>query len=99
MHFILKEIFYNQEIKKNKINLYIFLSKNIQELYRNNKLKMILKNKTYNEFETIIEMVDENIIDQLKYFDNYYTPLNIFDLISTIGTLINKYIISEQKKN
>ena len=71
MHFILKEIFYNQEIKKNKINLYIFLSKNIQELYRNNKLKMILKNKTYNEFETIIEMVDENIIDQLKYFDDY----------------------------
>ena len=98
VHFILKEIFYNQEIKKNKINLYIFLSKNIQELYRNNQLKMILKNKTYNEFETIIEMVDENIIDQLKYFDNYYTPLNIFDLISTIGTLINKYIISEQKK-
>ena len=78
--------------------MYILLSKNIQELYRYNKLKMILKNKTNDEFETIIEMIDENIIDQLKYFDNYYTPLNIFDLISTIGSLINKYIISEQKK-
>ena len=60
---------------------------------------MILKNKTNDEFETIIEMMDENIIEQLKDFDNYYTPLNIFDLISTIGSLINKYIISEQKKN
>ena len=99
VYYILKEIFYNQEIKKNKINLYILLSKNIQELYRYNKLKMILKNKTNDEFETIIEMMDENIIEQLKDFDNYYTPLNIFDLISTIGSLINKYIISEQKKN
>ena len=27
VHYLLKEIFYNQEIKKNKINLYILLSK------------------------------------------------------------------------
>lgn len=98
VHYILKEIFDNQEIKKSKINFYIFLSKNIQELYRVNKLKMILKNSYNDEFESIIEMVDENIIKQLKDFDNYYTPTNIFDLISTIGSLINKYIISEQKK-
>ena len=47
----------------------------------------------------ISNLTNDNIIEEFKNLDTSYTPLNVLDLISTIGSLTNKYINDFNYKN
>ena len=104
LNYVLSEIFQDKKIKKEKINFYILLLKNLKDLYLNKKMRMIVKHTPdFNDltpietFNLIDNLTSESIIDNFKDFDNKFTPLNLLDLISTLGVLINKYINDSKK--
>ena len=101
---IVSIIFEGERLKKEKINFYILKQRNIKDLYLKKDLESLIK-PDFNiltprgNLDLINNLTSETIIEQFKTFENDLTPCNILDLVSTIGSLVNKYINDINKAN
>ena len=99
---LVSEIFKDQKVIKEKINLYILLSEDLKSLYLKKNLKLIVNySSNYShlssrEEKNLIDNIsNEKVFENLKDYDKSFIPINILDYISTVGDLIDNYI----KKN
>ena len=101
---IVLKLFENGKIKKDKINFYILRQSNLKDLFLQKKLYKLfipdMKSITpKGSLDLIDNLTSEEIINNFKILEEDLTPLNLLDLISTIGSLVNNYINDMQKTN
>lgn len=101
---IVSEIFKDQKINKNIINLYILNHISLKDLYLKKELKKLIipeyKQLSLRESLYLINnLTSEEIIQNFKNIENELTPCNILDLISTVGSLVNNYINEIRNKS